>query len=553
MLKQLFIQNYSLIESLDISFEQGLTAITGETGAGKSIILGAISLLLGQRADSKSLFDTSKKCIIEGSFEVSNHLNLPQIFEKLGLDFEATCTIRREINPAGKSRSFVNDTPVNLDALKEIGIELVDIHSQQDTWWMSEPEFLINMVDSYAQHTMLLEQYTQHYAHYLEKKQQVATLKKSIEEGNQQVDYLQFQLDELVSAQLKEHELPELETLAHKLSNAEQIHEKLVALAHYISVSEESSLQQIKTALSHAQSLSKWSDEYSSWKNRIESIWIELKDLGLEIENEAEDFQSDPVTLENAQNRLDLLHRLLKKHRKDSVKELIEWQEDLAQQVNLFNNSDKALQEAASELEKALEELNNIASELSNKRRACFDSISKELVQTMQLLGMENVQFAWEFEEKSFSNNGKDRIQLLFSANKGSSLKPFKQIASGGELSRLMLAIKALLAHKKNMPTLILDEIDAGVSGDIGFKIAEILKAMGHHHQIIAITHLHQIASAGQKHYFVFKDHQGEKTISKIKELTSDDRIDEIAKMIGGNDGYESLRENVKKLLQAAS
>lgn len=550
MLKQLFIQNYSLIEALDISFDRGLTAITGETGAGKSIILGAVSLLLGQRADSKSLFDSEKKCIIEGVFDVSKHPILPAIFEKLELDFENSCTIRREINPQGKSRSFINDTPVNLDALKEIGIELVDIHSQQDTWWMSQPEFLINMIDSYAQHADLLGQYTRHFQLYQQRKIAFTNLKKSVEEGNQNLDYLQFQLDELCAANLKEGELEELESIAHKLSNAEQIHEKLIALAHFISASEESGLNQIKSALNQAQSIAKWSDDYTTWKNRIESIWIELKDLGLEIENEAESFQSDPILLENSLSRIDLLNRILKKHRKDSIIELIGLRSELEIQVNLFSNSDKELQKAEQELENALQELSKSAEFLSKKRHACFDAISKELIQTMQLLGMENVQFQWEMDEKSFAENGKDKIQLLFSANKGTSLKPFKQIASGGELSRLMLAIKALLANKKNMPTLILDEIDAGVSGDIAFKIAEILKSMGQNHQIIAITHLHQLAAAGKKHFFVYKDHLGEKTISKIKELKAEDRIDEIAKMIGGNNGYESLRENVKKLLQ---
>lgn len=549
MLKQLFIQNYSLIESLDISFDKGLTAITGETGAGKSIILGAISMLLGQRADTKSLFDAEKKCIIEGVFDVSNHGNLPEIFEKLGLDFENLCTIRREINPQGKSRSFINDTPVTLEILKEIGIELVDVHSQQDTWWMSQPEFLINMIDSYAQHTNLLESYQSHYHRYLQQKQLFEQVKKAVEEGNQQYDFVQFQLDELQAAHLKDGELEELEALVQKLSNAEQIHEKLQALAHFISVSEESALQQIKLALNQAQSIAKWSDDYATWKERIESIWIELKDLGPSIEDEAENFQFDPILLENSQNRIDVIHRLLKKHRKDSVKELLILRKELEEQVYLFTNSDKELEKAANDLKIALDDLSTVAEKISEERKKCFEPVTKELIQTMKLLGMENVQFQWEIENKGFAENGKDKMQLLFSANKGSSLKPFKQIASGGELSRLMLAIKSLLAHKKNMPTLILDEIDAGVSGDIGFKIAEILKSMGQNHQIIAITHLHQLAAAGKKHFFVYKDHMGVKTISKIKELKSDERVDEIAKMIGGLQGYESLRENVKKLL----
>lgn len=549
MLKQLFIQNYSLIESLDISFDKGLTAITGETGAGKSIILGAISMLLGQRADTKSLFDAEKKCIIEGVFDVSNHGNLPEIFDKLGLDFENLCTIRREINPQGKSRSFINDTPVTLEILKEIGIELVDIHSQQDTWWMSQPEFLINLIDSYAQHTHLIESYQSKYRYYLQQKQVFEEIKKAVEEGNQQSDYVQFQLDELQAANLKYGELEELEALVQKLSNAEQIHEKLQALAHFISASEESALQQIKLALNQVQSIAKWSDEYAAWKERIESIWIELKDLGPSIEDEAENFQFDPLLLESSQNRIDVIQRLLKKHRKNSLEELIHLRVELEEQVYLFTNSDKELDKAANNLKIALDELSQVGEKISEERKKYAEPITKQLTQTMKLLGMENVQFQWEIESKAFAENGKDKIQLLFSANKGTALKPFKQIASGGELSRLMLAIKALLANKKNMPTLILDEIDAGVSGDIGFKIAEILKSMGQNHQIIAITHLHQLAAAGKKHFYVYKDHMGEKTISKIKELKSDERVDEIAKMIGGLHGFESLRSTVKKLL----
>ncbi|MEY2793521.1 MAG: hypothetical protein RJA76_1513, partial [Bacteroidota bacterium] len=467
MLKQLFIQNYSLIESLDISFDQGLTAITGETGAGKSIILGAVSLLLGQRADVKSLFDSDKKCIIEGTFEVSNHKNLPEIFEKLALDFEKTCTIRREINPAGKSRSFINDTPANLDALKEIGLELVDIHSQQDTWWMSQPEFLINLIDSYAGNWDLIEEYRKYFYNYQDKKSTFDSLKQAIETGNQNLDFIQFQLYELQAAQLKSEELADLEQLAQKLSNAEHIHEKLVALANYISASEDSGLHQIKNALGQAQSIAKWSGHYQAWKDRIESIWIELKDLGLEIENEAESFQSDPILLENTQNRIDLLHRLLKKHRKDSVEELMVLQTEFEEQVRLFSISDQELSQASKEVEIALKNLKESAQIVRDSRQDCFKAINDELTATLQLMGMENVRFQWEIEDKSFGENGKDKIQLLFSANKGTSLKPFKQIASGGELSRLMLAIKSLLANKKNMPTLILDEIDAGVSGDI--------------------------------------------------------------------------------------
>ena len=551
MLKHLFIQNYSLIESLDISFEDGLTVITGETGAGKSIILGAISLLLGQRADNKSLFDADKKCIIEGQFEVSKHPFLPAIFDSFSLDFESICTIRREINPQGKSRSFINDTPVNLDALKEIGIELVDIHSQQDTWWMSQPDFLINLVDSYAGHSELIQQYQQAYTNFQMALSSLNELKENLERGRENQDFLQFQLDELVSAKIELGELKDLEQTIQKLSHAEQIHERLVQLAGAISESDHSGLDQIKVALQHVQAISRWSEDYEQWKNRIESIWIDLKDLALEISGEAESFQSDPSELERSQRRFDQLHRLLQKHKKSELVELVELRDSLEKQLGVLNFSDESIKMAQKKFDATVEELEKLGKKLSASRERQLEPIRAELIETMRQVGMENVQFMWELESKNYGANGGDKLQLLFSANKGASLKPFKQIASGGEMSRLMLAIKSLLANKKNMPTLILDEIDTGVSGEVAFKMAEILKRMSGSHQLVAITHLHQIAAAGKKQLYVFKDHRGAKTISKIKELTYEERVEEIAKMIGGNEGFESLKENVKLLLHS--
>ncbi|RVU23539.1 DNA repair protein RecN [Sandaracinomonas limnophila] len=549
MLQQLFIQNYALIESLNLTLEDGLTVITGETGAGKSIILGAVHLLLGQRADGKSLFDPEKKCIIEGTFSVAQIAGIAEIFEKYDLDFENQCNIRREISPQGKSRSFVNDSPVNLDALKELGIALVDIHSQQDNWWMAHPDFIIQLIDAYSQNHEVLKNYQRAFKQLQISQKKLEDLKIQFEKGNQQADFIQFQLLELQEAKLSKGELEELEQLAHKLGNAEHIHEKLVQLSNAISNSETSALDQIKFGLGQAQAISKWSEEYQNWKDRIESIWIELKDLGLEIENEAESFQSDPILFEKTQKRIDLLNRLLQKHRVDSIDKLLSIQSEFELQHQLISNSDEHLKSAEKENEIALDNVKSTAELLSATRKACLENITQQLKKSMQLMGMENIVLTWEVEEKSFSENGQDKIQLMFSANKGIAAKPFKQIASGGELSRLMLSIKALLAEKKNMPTLILDEIDTGVSGDVAFKIAEILNQMGSNHQIIAITHLHQIAAAGKKHFFVYKNHESAKTVSQIKELKSDERIDEIAKMIGGNAGYENLRENVKQLL----
>ncbi len=551
MLKQLHIQNYALIDSVNLSLSEGLSVITGETGAGKSILLGAIALLMGARADSKSLYDPEKKCIIEGSFALANYPHIHHLFEEAGLDFEDPCIIRREINPQGKSRTFVNDSPVTLDSLRKIGQELIDVHSQQDTWWMSHPDFSLELIDSFAQNQSLKISYSNAFQSFLSAQEQVDALVKQAASGMQGLDFMQFQFQELESAQLQSDEYEALEIAVEKGENAEQIHEKLAGLANLLSLDELSIGQQMRLALQHTQALSKWDPTYEAWKARLDSIWIELKDLSNELEREAEDFQSDPASLMRQQQRLDLLNRLLQKYQVADVTALIEMRNQLDDQIAQFSNMDEAIATAKATLAMNQTAAEKAALALSESRNKVLNPIVAQLTDSLAALGIPNATLAWENTQREMRASGIDKIQLLFSANKGLLPKPFKQVASGGELSRLMLSIKHLLAQKRALPTLILDEIDTGVSGEIAIKIGQMLTQMSHGHQLIAITHLPQIAAAGIAHWYVYKDHAGEKTVSSLRELTGEERVDEIAKMIGGQQGYVELKDNVRKLIHA--
>jgi DNA repair protein RecN (Recombination protein N) len=551
MLKQLHIQNYALIDSVNLSLSEGLSVITGETGAGKSILLGAIALLMGARADSKSLYDPEKKCIIEGSFALANYPHIHHLFEEAGLDFEDPCIIRREINPQGKSRTFVNDSPVTLDSLRKIGQELIDVHSQQDTWWMSHPDFSLELIDSFAQNQSLKISYSNAFQSFLSAQEQVDALVKQAASGMQGLDFMQFQFQELESAQLQSDEYEALEIAVEKGENAEQIHEKLAGLANLLSLDELSIVQQMRLALQHTQALSKWDPTYEAWKARLDSIWIELKDLSNELEREAEDFQSDPASLMRQQQRLDLLNRLLQKYQVADVTALIEMRNQLDDQIAQFSNMDEAIATAKATLAMNQTAAEKAALALSESRNKVLNPIVAQLTDSLAALGIPNATLAWENTQREMRASGIDKIQLLFSANKGLLPKPFKQVASGGELSRLMLSIKHLLAQKRALPTLILDEIDTGVSGEIAIKIGQMLTQMSHGHQLIAITHLPQIAAAGFAHWYVYKDHAGEKTVSSLRELTGEERVDEIAKMIGGQQGYVELKDNVRKLIHA--
>jgi DNA repair protein RecN (Recombination protein N) len=549
MLKHLHIQNYALIDSIDLDLGSGLSVITGETGAGKSILLGAISLLLGQRADTKTLFDAEKKCVIEGTFHLDLHQQLKDIFIEEEIDFEDPCLIRREINPQGKSRSFINDTPVNLESLRRIGVELVDIHSQQDHGWMSNPDFALDIIDSFAQNQSLKNVFKVEFDKMQLAKMEFLMLQKQASQGSQGLDFLKFQWEELDKANLQLGEFDALKSGLDKLENAEQIREKLANLGNLVSISDLSTIQQLQLALQQAQSLSKYGDDFEVWRKRLESIWIELKDLASEIEYEAENFISDPIALIEKQKRLDVLNRLMQKHHVNNMEDLIQVRDTFDEQISSFENIDLELENAENRYKELQVTCQAAAEKLSYSRMEVLSPIAAQLTKSLQSLGIPNANLDWEINKKEVYAQGIDKIQLLFSANKGLAPKPFKQIVSGGEMSRLMLSIKHLIAKKRAMPTLILDEIDTGVSGEIAIQMGAMLTQMSQGHQIIAITHLPQIAAAGQNHWFVYKNHSGEKTISALKKLVGEERVEEIAKMIGGQKGYMDLKENVRKLI----
>lgn len=550
MLRHLQVQNYALIDHLDLHLNDGLTVITGETGAGKSILLGAISLLLGQRADTKSLYDDQKKCIIEGTFSIKAYPHLKEIFLQEDIEFEDPCLIRREINPQGKSRSFINDSPVTLESMRRVGHELVDIHSQQDNGWMGHPDFALDLIDDFSQNHELKSSFEQAFRVFQTAQYTYEKLVQKAQQGNQALDFIQFQWQELENAQLTADEYDNLSEQVQKLQNSELILEKLAQLANCLSMSDAAAMEQLGQARQISQQLSKWGASFEHWNQRILSLWIELKDLSLEIENEADSFQSDPLELEKSQKRLDLLNRLLQKYQAKDVEQLIQLRNQLEEELAQHENLDQALEEAKIDWKKAEKDALSKAKLLQASRLSSLELILEILIKSLHQLGMPNATLAWDAQESHLSKTGIDKIQLLFSANKGLSPKPFKQIASGGELSRLMLSIKHLLAQKRALPTLILDEIDTGVSGEIAIKMGQMLSQMSAHHQLIAITHLPQIALTGQTHWFVYKNHEGEKTVSNIKLLDGENRVDEIAKMIGGQSGYLDFKEHVRKLMQ---
>jgi DNA repair protein RecN (Recombination protein N) len=416
---------------------------------------------------------------------------------------------------------------------------------------MSHPDFTLDMIDAYAQNDGLKKGYFSAFSNWQVSVSSLRDLESASSKGSQEMDFIQFQFDELSKAQLKEGEFESLDTAVQKLQNAEQIQEKLAILAEALSVSEVSALQQSRIALQQATSLSKWGENFADWKTRIESIWIELKDLGAEVEGEADDFIYDPLELEQKQKRLDSLNRLLQKYQATHVSELIELVASLDVRLSQYSSMDTVLAEAKALVNADFKLASEAALALSSSRSSVVEAISSALVISLQSLGIPNANLAWDHQQKELSSNGSDKIQLLFSANKGLAPKPFKQIASGGEMSRLMLSIKNLLAKKRVLPTLILDEIDTGVSGEIAIKMGQMLSQMGNGHQIVAITHLPQIAAAGSKHWYVYKDHAGTKTVSNLRELQQEERVEEIAKMIGGTQGYKDLLANVRNLIQS--
>ncbi len=552
MLKNLLIKNYALIRELEMQPDPELSIITGETGAGKSIMLGAIGLLLGNRADTKVLYDHDEKCVIEGTFDVPEGDSLAHIFEDEELDYDATNIIRREISPNGKSRAFVNDTPVTLETLRKIGGHLVDVHSQHDNLLLGSAEFQLNIVDTFAQNQIPFNQYRQAYKIYRKHQTEYENLVENADSLRKELDYNKFLLDELTEADLAANEEQEiLEDQLRMLENAEEIKTKLNTVIDILSNSEYAVNTNLRQVVSVLGQISNISTKYRNLRDRVESAFIDLKDVVFELEGEENSIDFDPEKVNQVQDRLSLIYKLQKKHGVDSIQALLGIQEVLEEKVGKVLNFDEAIKEAKVLADKSLEDLKKIGNQLSDIRKQAIPVIEAELMTLLRELGMPNATVKIKHEVIKPTINGMDMVNLLFSANKGIAPQELKAVASGGEFSRLMLCVKYLLADKTSLPTIIFDEIDTGISGEVAIKVGKMIKNMSKHkHQVIAISHLHQIAAKGNVHYFVFKDNSAERTMSRIKKLSDEERISEIAKMIGGEKPSQSAIENARELLE---
>ena len=549
MLTSLSINNYALIDKLSIDFSNGFSTITGETGAGKSILLGALGLVLGKRADLTSLKNKEEKCIIEGHFSIKKYA-LKDFFELNDLDYEDVTIIRREILPSGKSRAFVNDSPVNLQTLVELSEYLLDIHSQHQTLELTEEQFQFQIIDAVASNQSLLVDYRHNLKNYKSLLDTLEQQKELYAEGLKEQDYLAFLYNELEQAKLSDGEQEEMEIQLEKLNNVELIKEQLEKSLLLSDNEQFGILQQIKEFKIAIQKISQFSSEYALLYERIESISIELKDIVNEVNRFSDSVDNDPERLAFFTQKLQLIYTLQKKHQVNTVGELLQIQQELNGKVSSLETLEKSILELENQIQKEQIILIDLAKNIHLNRKNSLPSLTKMLISILSQLGMPNVQFKIELTfSDTFFSNGKDAIQFLISTNKGSDFGLLKKVASGGEMSRIMLAVKAVLAQYSSLPTLIFDEIDTGVSGEIANKMGDIMKEMSKNMQIFAITHLPQIAAKGNFHYKVFKSDLGDKTKSEIILLNNDERIIEIAQILSGNSLSDSAINHAKALL----
>ena len=553
MLKHLYIKNFTLIDELDIELRQGFSVITGETGAGKSIILGAIALLLGQRADPKAIKLGTDKCIIEAHFDISNY-GIDDFFTENDIENEPNdCIIRRELTASGKSRAFINDTPVQLAMLKELGERLVDVHSQHQNLLLNKQDFQLSVVDIIAEDSCQLAKYQQIYRQYQQVKRELETLKESIERNRQNADFLQFQYDELSQASLVDGEQEELEQKNDTMSHSEEIKSALYDADNYMSAEQTGIVGAIRSALSSLKRIEKVYPVAEELVERLDSSYIELKDIAEEISGYLEDIDFDPVEMDTVVNRLDRLYDLEKKYNVDTVGELIAKRDNLRQQLDGIENSDEALSDLQEKMNVLKEEVHKEALVLTKIREAACKIIEKEMKDKLVPLGMPHVRFAIQMTTGEFDFNGQDKVAFLFSANTSTPLQPVSQVASGGEIARVMLSLKAMISGVVKLPTIIFDEIDTGVSGKIAEKMAEMMQEMGNSgRQVISITHLPQIAALGSSHYKVEKKETASGTTSSMQELTPEQRVLEIAQMLSGSDISEAAIQNARQLLRIA-
>lgn len=548
MLKSLTIQNYALIEELTMTPSPQLNIITGETGAGKSIMLGAVGLMLGNRADTKSLLNEEKKCIIEGVFDLSSYALAP-IFEEEDLDYEDISIIRREISPSGKSRAFINDTPVTLESLRKIGLYLMDVHSQHDSLLLTSNAFQLQVVDNFAGNDTLKDAYITHYKAFKNASKQYEQLLSDAAESKKEEDYDTYLLDELAKANLQAGEQELLEEELEVLENAEEIKVRLSSTDALISNGDPAIINMLYEAQSNLKGVAKFSTQYDSLSQRLESCLIELQDLGREVEACAENVSFEPDKIELTKDRLSLIYQLQQKHQVQSVEELLQIQSDLSAKLDKIQNLEEAIAAAKAQVDTADRAMRKAADELSASRQAVFETIEKKIVSLVQSIGMPDASFLIQRNETQPTAEGIDEISFYFSANKGIKPQLLKNSASGGEFSRLMFCIKYILADKTALPTIVFDEIDTGISGEIALKMVNMMKQMAQRHQVIVISHLPQIAAKGDTHYFVYKDNSSSKTISKIRKLSHEERVTAIAQMIGGESPSATAFENAKELM----
>jgi DNA repair protein RecN (Recombination protein N) len=549
MLRQLSIRNYALINSLDIDLSDGLTIITGETGAGKSILLGAFGLLLGQRADSTALSDTKQKCIVEGEFAIDDFV-LEQIFAANDLDYASTTIIRREVTPEGKSRAFINDTPVTLTILKSITERLVDIHSQHETLTLNDSAFQLSLVDVLAGHEESLKLYTRQFTAWQKITQHLSDLREQEQQAKKELDYLRFQFDELDAAQLKAAEQTEAEAELQTQEHAEHIRSGLSRAVFTLEGSDQGLLRSLAEVRQTIGQLLRYHPSLTGLHERLSASYIELKDIAAELEEEEGHIQHDPKRILQLQERLDLIYHLQKKHNLQTVEALLAYRDEVQQKIDAIVSIDDQLIQLQRQQEKTQQELLTLANKLSKKRVATAPVLVKAVQDLLHDLGMPNAVLDVKLEHFPEPRaTGIDKITFLFSANKGIVPQPLSKVASGGELSRLMLSLKAILARHASLPTIIFDEIDTGISGDIAARTGAIMQQMGEHLQVIAITHLPQVASRGKTHLFVHKQEDKKRTYTHIRKLSAEERIQEIAKMLSTDTPGAAAIRNAKELL----
>ena len=535
MLSRLLINNYALIDSLSISFDDGFNVITGETGSGKSILLGALGFVIGDRSDSNVIIDDSRKCVVEAEFIFDDDRFKP-FFDNYDLDYSAECVLRRELSPSKKSRAFINDTPVTVQQLKELGGQLIDIHSQHDSLLLTNPDFQLNLLDNAANNSSYLSEYSSLYRSFINTSNELKHLEELRRNSLAEADFLSFQLDELNKANLQEDEYEELTQRIELLENSEDVKNLLLQSDAILQESNDSLINQLIELKSAFDRLKRYLPVASSYLDRIESVKIELKDIARDIDGLQDDTQFDPDTLQLLRDRFDLIQRLMFKHHVNDYSELLTIRDELSTKVNSFTTIDDTIAVKSSELEQAKSHLTALAKVISERRLSAKVDFENDVTVILRQLAMPHAVFVVEcVEADSLCATGKDKVRFLFSANKGVRPEEMSRVASGGELSRLMLAIKSVAAKSKYLPTLVFDEIDTGVSGEVASKLGDIMRTMGKTLQLFSITHLPQIASKADNHFFVYKDNSNAKTHSCIKQLSYQERVSEIAKMLSND------------------